>query len=560
MLSFGTSRQQRELLAASLLTKVNAQQGREMALLPWVALHRAELKPGVRFDLLRHRYLLDIYKEQAEEAVIYKAGQMGASEYAISYALYMADVMRATVLYVFPTDTHVSDFSAARLGPAIECSPYLDGIVVEGRAAQAEGQQRRQRGADRVTLKRVRDRFVYMRGAQVKPDGQAPQLKSIDADVLILDEVDEMDPRAPAIAEKRLGHSEIKARRWISTPTFEGWGIHAKWLESDMREWHVRCSHCGEWQPLNIDQVVTEWDELGRPTAWHGEDEERAWAACRKCSAELNRLGPGQWVAEFPSRRLAGYHLTKLFSAQTPLLAVVEALQTVDETKRREAYNQDLGLPYTPRGGQLTPTTLDNCRRGYAHGPVAGEETVLGCDVGKVLHVVIRGPRDVETGERPQRWAGAIDSFEALARLMKQYNVITAVIDALPETRKARELQAAFPRKTVWLAYYTTQKSGSKEEEPAVFDLRKGVVNLDRTRMLDATFAQFYECAATLPGHARDIRDYYAHMCASVRIVEDGVAKYVEGHAGDHLAHAENYCLAAARRPVVRKRARSYQG
>jgi len=220
--------------------------GREMGLLTWTIVRRARLKPGVSFDLVRHPYLVALYGERAREVVVYKAGQMGASEYAISYALHAADERAATVLYVFPTDTHVSDFSAARIGPAIEASAYLDSIVVEGGAAGGR------RGADRVTLKRVRDRFVYLRGAKVSRDGKAAQLKAVDADVLVLDEVDEMDSRAPTIAEKRLGHSEIGETRWVSTPSYPGVGIHAKWQESDQREWMVRCEHCGEWQPLTI--------------------------------------------------------------------------------------------------------------------------------------------------------------------------------------------------------------------------------------------------------------------------------------------------------------------
>jgi len=248
---------------------------------------------------------------------------------------------------VFPTETHVTDFSTARIGPALEASPYLTQIVMEG--SGSDGKRRKR--TDRVTLKRVRDRFLYLRGGQVKPDGKAPQLKSIDADVLILDEVDEMDVRAPAIAVKRLGHSALREERWISTPTYPGVGIHAKWLESDQREWFVRCGHCGEWQPLTIQQVVTEWDTLGRPVVWHGQGEGRAFIACRKCEREINRLQSGRWVPAYPDREIVGYHLTKLFSATTPLLDIVLALQTVNETKRREAFNQDLGETYTPRGG-----------------------------------------------------------------------------------------------------------------------------------------------------------------------------------------------------------------
>ena len=214
----------------------------------------------------------------------------------------------------------------------------------------------------------------------------------------------------------------------------------------------------------------------------------------------------------------------------------------------------------TPRGGKVTDLILDDCRREYAHGPVRGERTVLGADVGRVLHVVVRGPRQAETGERPQRFAGEVDSFEEMGRIMRTFNVERAVLDALPETRKAREFQAAFKTGVVWLAYYVAQKTGVKKAEPAQWDDDNGVVNLDRTRTLDATFARFYEQENTLPGYARDVRDYYAHLKAPVRTLEEmtggeRVAVYVED-GSDHLAHAENYCTVASMTPPGPKRAR----
>jgi len=522
-------------------------QDESLDLLSWTMLYRRMLMPGRAFDLTQHRYLVDIYNETAQRMVLYKAGQMGASEYLVSHALHGADQMKATVLYVFPTDTHVSDFSSARIGSALEASKYLSSIVVEG--GDAGGMQKR--GADRVTLKRVRDRFFYLRGAKVKKDGSAAQLKSIDADYLILDEIDEMDPRAPTIAQKRLGHSLLAVERSASTPTYGGYGIHAEWQLSDQREWMVRCEHCNLWQVMTIGHVVIEWDALGRPVAWHGQKEGRAFVACEKCGHELNRLGRGRWVAASPGVELVGYHLTKFFSAATDMLSIVMALNTVDETKRKETFNQDLGEPHTPRGGQLTGTLLDDCRRDYAHGEVRHEETVMGVDVGKVQHCVIRGQIN-ERGERPQRFAGEVDSWDELARLVLRFNVKRGVIDALPETTKARELQARFPD-IFWLAYYSTNPTGSKQVEPHDWDWKNGTVTMDRTRTLDDLFARFVSGTHTLPAYARDVVDYYEHLKAPVRVIEERaggkkVAVYVKS-SDDHFAHAENYCLAASRAP-----------
>ena len=489
--------------------------------------------PDRPFDLVNHPYLVDIYNCIAKRIVIMKAGQVGISEYMISHSLWSADQRKATVLYVFPTDSHVSDFSSARIGPAIEASPYLSSIVIEGKAAGG------QRGADRVTLKRVRDRFVYLRGAKVDTDGTAAQLKSIDADILCLDELDEMDNRAPEIARKRLGHSLIAEERTASTPTYSGRGIHAEYQATDQREWQTRCEHCGNWQTTAINDVVKEWDALGRPTRWNGQGTNRAFVSCQKCGKELT--GQCQWVAAYPSRDVIGFHVTKFCSPRVDLPAIVKTLESVDETKRKECFNQDLGEPHTPRGGQITDEILDACRRDYAHEARVGEYAVMGIDIGSVLYGVIRGRADRETGEVPQRWAGEIESFEAIPFMMQKYNVATLVIDALPETTKARELQAKFRPGVVWLAYYTLH---SKHGDYIQWDADDLIVSTDRTRALDAMFARLYAGKATLPANARDVRDYYKHLKSQVKVVNGNAASYVET-GPDHFAHAENYCMIA---------------
>jgi hypothetical protein len=538
----------------------------KLDLLTWTMVYRRMLVPERPLDLAGHRYLVDIYGCRAQKLVLFKASQMGASEYAVSYVLHAADQRMATVLYVFPTDVAVSDFSSARIGPAIEASPYLGSIVVEGGASEGK------RGADRVTLKRVRNRFVYLRGAQVDPKGNAKQLKSIDADIIVLDEVDEMDPRAPAIAHKRLGHSRIGEERWISTPTFTGVGVHAEWLKSDQREWFIRCEGCGAWQALTIDHVVEEWDQLGRPVRWHGQGEGQAWAACSECGKPINRMGQGQWVAAYPEREVAGFHLTRLFSPVADFAAIVANLATTDETKRREAYNQDLGLPYTPRGGQMTDELLDKCRREYGYGQIVpridpqtrldtgAAAPVMGVDVGKVLHVVVR--QRVASSDRAewrQVWAGEVESWDELGRTIWRYGVERCVIDAMPETTKAREFQAQWTKDsgkpgggTVWLAYYVDD---SKKVETVTWKEVDGVVSVDRTRAMDEMYARFYSepPEVTLPAGIRDVRDYYSHMKAPVRVLEEKpngqrVARYVES-GPDHLCHAEVYCSIAGVAP-----------
>lgn len=513
-----------------------------MSLLPWVCTYRTYLQPDVPFTLRDHLYAKEMYEAEGQEIVFMKAGQVTVSELMVSYALHACDQRKANVLVLMPTTEDVSDFSSTRFGLALEASPYLNSIVVPAGGSQ--------RGADKVTLKRIRNKFLYLRGSTVSKEGKARQLKSAAIDVLIADEVDEMNPAALPIARKRLGHSHIKEVRLVSTPTYHGAGIHAAWRGSDQREWFVKCRRCNKWQQLLISNIVIEWDQLGRPTVWHGKNEERAWIACVKCGAEMNRLAYGCWVPRYPGRSVIGFHPTKLMAAQTPLINIVHNLFTVNETKLREAWNQDLGLPYTPRGGRMTQAILDACKRDYGHGPVSGIRPFAGIDVGKLLHIVIRAPM-ASNGERRQLWAGDVYTFKEAANILKTYNVQSCVVDALPETRKARELQSWFPDNTIWLAYY----SGAEDSpEPVVWNRKKGIVNVDRTRILDEMYAGFYDGVShTLPAHIEAVEDYYKHLCAMVRVREkksDGteVVVYIEEGA-DHFGHAEGYCLTASKRP-----------
>lgn len=514
-------------------------------LLQWTREKRPYLGPGRPFRTDNHPYLVDIYRCTEKEIILMKASQMGASEWLVSYALHTCDERNGNVFYLFPTGEHVSDFSTARLGPAIEASEYLSKIVVDGSGTGGL------RGSDKIALKRIRDRFLYFRGSKVQPDGSAPQLKSVDADVVIFDEVDELDPRSPAITKKRLGHAreDLGNILWVSTPTYPGIGIHEQYLESDQREWFVTCHHCGEKQSMEIDQVVLEWDDLGRPVEWNGRDEGRAWVGCVRCEKELNRLGSGEWVAKHPERTLVGFHLTKLFSAQTPTIQVVQDLDTVDPDKLREAHNQHLGIPYTPRGGSLDAERLDSCRREYGHGPNAFKTCYMGIDQSpRICHIVVRTLPDFETNETMQLYAGEA-TWEHLPNLITIYRPRVVVIDAGPETTKARELQDLYPRNMVWLAYYPNFAQGSKREDSAVWNPRERTVLLDRTRIMDETFAGFYGMISTLPLNARSIRDYYKQMMSSIRVTEADhsgalVTRYREVGA-DHYTHAEVYTLAA---------------
>ena len=129
---------------------------------------------------------------------------------------------------------------------------------------------------------------------------------------------------------------------------------------------------------------------LGRGAGSRESDAEPA-LLCQRCQAVLNRSQAGEWVATYPDRAVHGYHVSALWIPTRSLADIVAGLSETDESKRQQVYNQGLGLPYKSRGAvSLSDDVLDACRREYALGPKRGG-AFCGIDVGRVLHVVIRG-------------------------------------------------------------------------------------------------------------------------------------------------------------------------
>lgn len=526
-----------------------------MPVLLWTSLYRCFLAPDVPFTLNDHKDLRDIYQCNARQVCIKKAGQRGVSEILITRAFHACDERKLNVLYLMPTQRGVYEFSQSRIDPAMQASPYLAGLI---QPVVEKTNGRRNKPVDNKAQKKIGTNWLYMKGGTVgKTDkgdeGSADQLKSFQADVLYVDERNEQNSQTVSIAKRRMNHSPIKEIWQISTPTYAGTGIDLEWEISDQREWFVDCPHCKKKQVITINSIVVEWDDFERPVAWHGMKQNTAWAACKRCGKPLDRLADGEWVAAKFGREMVGFHPTNLTAPHMSLLEIVRNGQTLDEAERREWLNQDLGENYTPRGGKLDEATLNACRRDYAMGHSEPDLVrVMGVDIGpRLKNVVVRElTRD---GRYKLVYAGEVGTFAEVGRLLKLYDVRTSVLDALPETEQARDLQAGHRDGLIWLSYFPWSDKGSKETEPVVWDKKDGVVNCDRTRVFDGTYARFYGQENLLPANADQIPNYYLQLKAPTRVFEKDsrgnlYARYTEGSAADHFALAEVYCYVASLR------------
>lgn len=459
-------------------------------------------------------FLYDIFDEftkvqEKKKVVIEKSAQMGVTELAINVSLWFVDNC-GDVLYLLPTEGDASDFSAARLNPAIEESPYINAIFTD---------------INNVGHKRAGKRNYYIRGTKSKS-----KLKSIPVDLIILDERDEMVQDNVPLALDRMDASEYKWEFHISTPTVPGYGIDSEFAESDQRFWFVDCKECGTEQKLSFFDNVKEVD---------GKHE----YVCKECGAIIDTTN-GRFKATNPDGKYPGYHLNQLMSPTVTAEELMEKYEDAkgDKSAMEDFYNSKLGLAYVAEGDKLEKEKVKEYIADYTGKPTAKNSNgdrlkrTMGVDVGSYLDYVISEKGDV--GKRSVK-VGRATSFKDIERLIKDWNVKCCVIDSKPETRKARTLAETIKGCEVFLCDYKDDyKSGIK------FDKDKNWVTVDRTETLDASLGRFNQETISLP---HDIPEEFAeHVSSLVRVTEEKkstgqpVARY-KNSGPDHLAHANNY-------------------
>lgn len=491
-------------------------------------------KGRVPFNLDGHWFQEELITHKHPESYTMKAAQMGISEIELAHSVHFAEYF-GNVIYLFPTSTHIGEFSQARFQPVIDSSKHLQKLISDKTPARLsedyeEETANKKKMVDRVSLKAVGNHFFYLRGSQT-----GAQLKSVDGDKLVIDEYDEMKQNNVPLAKARIDHSLYKIIHGMSTPTIPEFGIHAEYIKGDQRRYFIRCRHCNElqyltWQDNVVPEISTEF------------------RLCRKCRKPLNYTQRGEWVPTYRDRSVRSYHISQLYSSRVPTAYLIEFSK--DPKNEQELYNSKLGEPYTPEGGQLSRDVVLARIGGYEI-PKSSYQTTMGVDIGPrdIYYVISR----FRGGHKNILKANTVRNFEDLDFLMDTFGVCFSVIDAQPESRKAREFANRF-RGRVWLAYYTRMKGYWKEATNENNDL---LVHIERTTSLDYSLGRFRNGTVSIPGKRANegaytylpddgYNSFVDQLCAPIRLIQkdpsgNAVATYVEGSKADHYAHANNY-------------------
>jgi hypothetical protein len=364
-----------------------------------------------------------------------------------------------------------------------------------------------------------------------------------------LDEYDLMDPAVLASAFARLGSSSFARMRLASTPTYAETGINEWFMRSNQLYYYLPCPRCGEKQRLTWE------DNL---------DLECAKLVCRKrsCRADLDVWARGEWVAEAPGNHdIRGYHLSRLYSPWANLPDVIRSAELQTFSSEQQFRNQVLGEVYNPEGGRLTIEDLNRNRQDYDLSSYGGQACVMGVDVGRRMHVIIR---EHLTGREKlgRLWFGAtVTSFDELDGLIQRFNVRHCVVDHEPEYHAARAFAQRWPR-IVSLANYDRHQPGhsltrrSSNRDVNVLSINRNEAFDELTTRVRTRLMPLHSNARSLEEPIRDgSGEYYREMMAPYRLASRGsdgrwTARWTDNGKPDHFAHAEIYSMCAATNPL----------
>lgn len=512
--------------------------------------------------------LIEMYADlpHLDGADICKAVQTGVSELLIQLILEASGWRGRIAALVLPTHNLRDRFVQQRINPLLGQVPeYRDragGLLAVSRDAK----EKKKKGAENLKVKRFGDGALLFLGSN-----SAGDFVEFSTDILVIDEFDHCDPENIAKARDRLRNSPYPQLFRVGNPGAARDGIASAYEQGDRRLFHWRCGSCQERQPIDwFANVIVRRDD----GVWEPRDGARVKAllsnprapdirpVCRRCGKPFDRDQEGAaWVAASPGRRRS-YRMSRMDVLTDRLwdLFVNEWLPAQgSRVKLRAFYNSVLGLPYEDSAAKLTYKHLSAISVGQENDPIGGpayanELVVAGIDVGSVLNVVVDVIHLDEKGKSYRRAAliAAVSSFEAIQDILDRYNVLIAVIDARPETRKAQELRdwALYVqgRTTVWLCqFHPTDRVGTEDYGTRI-DYTSQVLTVDRTQLLDAAYDEIVTGRRVLPSDACSIPEFAEQMMAPARKLDDRGARFIwaEGSAPDHYRLADAYARVAA--------------
>ncbi len=438
------------------------------------------------------------------------------------------------IIFYFPQRTGVDVFSAGRFQFFLDENPHIKCQLG---------------GVNRNDCRRIGKTNIYFfgAGAGIRVKGEAKDsssARSTPADWIILDERAIFDEDMAKQLNQRLGNSKIARRTDVGTPKIPGDGLDTIYQASDQRQWHILCDACGTYTCAE-DEFLDDADKciiIDNFGVGH--------LTCKKCRAFILPYAPGSmWIPKFPNRDVVGYWVSQMLNPNRNLAVLLKQWHDPEahQYSIEEFYRTVLGIPYITAANKLTEQDVMACTGMSIQSGYSKARTVMGVDIGKVLHYVI-GIKLGNNQYEVLKIGRAEDQYE-LHSIAERLNVQFAVIDHDPEIHMVEEFQKVEPY-SIWLNRYSDTMRGL----PVWIDKgdKRGTVTCPRTKWCDKTHDAISGKQIVLPKRCPEIDEYAFEMTNSVKVLEiderSGLSKYRYrqlSNKPDHFFHATLYFLMA---------------
>lgn len=260
---------------------------------------------------------------ETEKVVVMSAAQIGKSDACILNPLgYYIHYDPSPTMILQPTIQMAESFSKDRVAPMIRDTPVLADKIND-----------KERNSGNTILQKV-----FPGGHVTLVGANSPSsLASRPIRILLADEIDrypatagnEGDPLL--LATKRLTTFWNKKIVCVSTPTVKGISrIEVEYEHSTQEEWAVPCPSCGEYTTL-------EWANI----KFDKEDLSNIEMVCPHCGAIANEYAwksnyqEGQFIANYPRRKVRGFHLNALASLFVSWEEIVTKFLVANEERKK---------------------------------------------------------------------------------------------------------------------------------------------------------------------------------------------------------------------------------
>ena len=242
-----------------------------------------------------------------ERVVMMFASQIGKTEVGLNWIGYVMDHAPAPMLVVVPSLEVRKKWHLQRLAPMLRDSPALRELFGD----------RRRDAANSEDIKTFPGGLVVLAGAN-----SPASLASMPIKYILCDEVDSYEAEfaaegdAMGVITQRTVTFPRRKILLISTPKKDKGEsvIEAEYEKTDMREFHVPCPHCDEFQVLRWKHANGAYglkrNEATRTVHYY----------CAHCGERIEEyekprmLARGRWVPRHPERKARGYHLSALYA------------------------------------------------------------------------------------------------------------------------------------------------------------------------------------------------------------------------------------------------------